>query len=606
MSMDRILELEKLIEYHNFKYWIDHNPEISDIEYDKLERELKDLDPDNRVFKKVHSIKLSRSNKSGKIKHIIPMLSLDKVYDLNSLFDWCEKVSRDENELFLLQPKLDGISGDFNNGVLSTRGDGIDGENISDKICLIIYHGKDINTILENFNGEDRGELIISKTLFENLKTKISKSDGTPYKTPRGLCAGILSQDTVDYSLGKIINFIAFNKYSQEYTLDQLKNLNWTQLENNVKSWDYDVDGLVIKLKDEEYSKSLGFTSHHPKGQIAFKFANPSKETKLINIEWSVGKHTITPVGIVETVEINNANISRVSLHNGKFIIDKNLHIGDYVTIERAGEIIPYVVSSRPGENRQMITLNKCPKCGYDIQYKDPEIICLNKNCEGSGVTKLYDSIVRLGIENIGPSTVQKLYDNNIQNIIDFLNLEIDDFLILEGFSEKKKKNAFEEIQKVIKQPIEDWRVLSCLNLKGIGTTLSKKLLKKYTLHELRELTDEELTQISDIGPERAEELFNGLYENENLIDELLNLLNVTDTKNQKINYKICLTGKGKHPRNHYKKICERNGLSVVNSVTKDLDYLVTDNLNSTSNKMKKAKQLNIKIITYDQFDQGG
>lgn len=602
----RIQELEILVEYHNYKYWVENNPEISDPEYDLLEQELKELDPNNELFQKIYDIKINynRRNKLGKIKRENPMLSLDKVYSIEDLFNWCEKVSRSQNETFLMQPKLDGVSGDYSNGILSTRGDGYVGENITDKLPLIRYCGANDKSALGLLKINTRGEIIISKQKYEYFKDKILKSDGTQYKSPRGLCSGILMRDDVDSNLNQILDFIDFNTYSQTYTLEEIKKINFKEIEKQIKNWEYDVDGLVFKLSDEEYSKTLGFTSHHPKGQIAFKFSNPSAETKLIGIEWSVGKHTITPVGLVETVEINNANISRVSLHNGKFLIDKNLCIGDYVVIERSGEIIPHIVSVRPGENRQQIILEECPRCGGEVGYEEPEVVCLNPNCKGSDIKKLHDSIIRLGIENLGPSTIQKLYDYGVKNIIDIFNISFNDIMSLEGFKDKSAENLFNEINKIKNSKIEDWRILSSLNLKGIGTSLSKKLLNKFTLDEIRSMSSKELENINDMGPERAKILEEGLYENEEILDGLIEIFpDIIDSKDKQIKGTICFTGKGNKKREYYKKIAEQNGYRSVNSVGKDLTYLVTNDLNSNSGKMKKARKYGVQIITYKDFE---
>ena len=578
---EQIKNLVKLIKYHNKKYWIDNDPEISDSDYDKLEINLKKLDPNNKVFDEIYDIKIKFKTKRKKVKHIPPMLSLNKVYSTKDLFSWCLSVSRNENELFSLQPKLDGISGDIDKGILSTRGDGEIGEDISSKKIIMNYIGpNNTSTIMELFNGKDRGEIIIKKQVFENIKNKIKRSDGSYYKTPRGLCSGLLMRDNTDISFGRILNFVSFNTYSQNYSLKQLQKLDFKQLEKELSSWIYNTDGLVIKLVDEEYSKSLGYTSHHPKGQIAFKFDNPSKETILEGIEWSMGKHTITPVGLIRPVEINNAKISRVSLHNGKFILDKNLHIGDYVTVERAGEIIPYVLSSRPGKERKKITLEKCPQCGKEVTYEEPEIICTNRNCAGSAVHKLYDSVVRIGIENIGLSTVKKLYNIGIENVIDVLNLSKVEISSLPGFANKSIDNLYNEIQKIKSKKIEDWRILSCLNLKGIGTSLSKKLLKQFTLYELLSMTEEDLINLDDIGPERAKEIEEGLFENEILIEELVTMFpDLIESKGKKIKGKVCFTGKGPKPRNFFKKMAEEEGYTSTNSVSKDLTFLVTDEI---------------------------
>ena len=604
MNQTRIQMLENLINYHNQKYWEENTQEISDIEYDHLVNELQAIDPENELFGKIFSPK--KNIKREKITHKIPMLSLNKVYNKEDLIKWCKSVCRDENEIFLIQPKLDGISGNFTDNILSTRGNGHVGENISSKIPLIKYFSKNHAYFkLSELNESVRGELIITAETFEHVKETLTKSDGEEYKTARGLCSGLLMKDETDVIKENIIHFVNFNTITTECNLKSIIDINIEDSQKQLSEISYATDGFVVKLKDEEYSKSLGFTSHHPKGQIAYKFNNPCKETILLGIEWSVGKHTITPVGLVEPVNINNSTISRVSLHNGKFIIDNKIRIGDYLTIEKAGEIIPHVQSVRPGKDTKEINLDKCPRCGESITYNDPEIVCDNPNCVGKNVRNLYDSIIRLGIENLGPSTVQKLVDIGIESILDIFVLTKEDLEELPGFKEKSIDNLYNEIQKVKDRSIEDWRILSSLNLKGIGSSMSKKLLLDNSLSELKQMTCEDLIEIANIGDERANELFTGLFINQPHMEMLETFFpSIISSKNQQIKGKVCFTGKGDKPREYYKRMADRDGFIVCSNVTKDLSFLVTDNLNSNSSKMKKAKQNNIQIITYNQLNE--
>ncbi len=596
--------LVEIIVYHNKRFWIDNNPEISDTEYDLIEEKLKKIDPNNKVFKQINDIKLKHKTKRGKVKHNTPMLSLGKVYTKDNLNKWADNVARSSNERFILQPKLDGVSGDHEEGILSTRGDGFVGENISDKAPLINYIGpKNSSTILELLDLNRRGELIMNKLTFEKNKHKILRTDGSQYKTPRGAVSGLLMRDNVDKSLGRVISFIDFNTYSMCYTLDELKLVDLVELEKELKDWDYGVDGFVIKLEDQEYSHSLGYTSHHPKGQIAFKFANPFAESVLLDIEWSIGKRKITPVGLIKPIILNEAEIKRVSLHNGKFILDNDLHINDIVTVERAGEIIPHIKDSKPGIDRTSIILNNCPNCGTEVVYDEPEIYCPNKECGGTAIKKFYDSCVRIGIENIGEATVKKLLNIGINNLVELFSLRLCDIMLLESFAETSSNNLYNEIQKIKNKSINDWRILSSLNLNGIGTTLSKKLLSKYELFEILIMSEDDLANIDNIGPERARELSEGLYNNEDYLNNLIDIFpEVIDSCHVVVKGKICFTGSGPKKRDFYKKLSEEKGYTSCNSVTKDLTILVTDNPNSTSSKMKKAIKNKTKIVDYEQF----
>ena len=602
----RMDELVELINYHNKKYWIDNEPEILDSDYDKLINELKIIEPNNPLLTKI--LTPQSKVKREKVNHKVPMLSLNKCYSKENLIKWCTSVARSSKEMFLIQPKLDGVSGDFNNGILATRGNGEVGENISSKIPLIKY--REANQIkeikLSDLKKNVRGEIIIADNVFEVYKKKLLKSDGTQYKTARGLCSGLLMKETTDPKYESIIHFINFNVGTTEIDLETMEEINIEDIRNHFKeNQSFSTDGFVIKLKDEKYSKLLGFTSHHPKGHIAFKFENPYKETVLMDIEWSVGKHTITPVGLIKPIELNNSTISRISLHNGKFLLDKDLHIGDFITVEKAGEIIPHVKSSRPGKKRTQIRLINCPSCCGQITYNEPEIICNNPDCIGKNSRNLYDSITRIGIENLGLSTVNKLINIGVESLLDIFILTKEDLKVLPGFKEKSIDNLYNEIQKIKEKPIHDWRILSSLNIKGIGQSLSKKLLLENTLDELTQMSIESLTQISNIGEERACELSEGLFVYKQFIDTLKQFFpQMISSKNKQINGKVCFTGKGKHSREYYKQMAERDGYIVCSSVTKDLSFLVTNNMNSNSSSMKKAKANNIKILLYTEIDE--
>ncbi len=603
---EQIKRLESKIKNHNYAYWKRNKPLISDIEYDELVNELIKYDPTNSLITKIESPKVKQKLKREKYVHTEPMLSLNKVYTKTELVKWCENVSRNADEVFLFQPKLDGISGSFKDKILSTRGNGNIGENISNKIPIIKYFGQDAEFLpLTELENEVRGELIITESTFDIFKNKLLRSDGQEYKTARGLCSGLLMKETTNTLIDNIIHFVNFNKFTEELKIDDIKEINIHNTQLQLSEMNYQTDGFVVKLKDEIYSKQLGFTSHHPKGQMAFKFNNSFKESILLDIEWSVGKHTITPIGIIKPVNINNSIIKRVSLHNGKFILDHDLKIGDNVTVEKAGDIIPHIKGTSPGEDRKDIYIEKCPQCGEAIEYVEPEIVCNNTECLGSNVRKLYDSIIRIGIENIGPSITEKLYNINKRCLLDIFTVTKKELKKLPNFKQKSIDNLYDEIQKVQINNIDDWQLLSCLNLKGIGTTLSKTLLKEFTLKELKDKSKDDLTLIDGIGEERARELYEGLVINESFITTLSSFFKgVNVSKNQKVKGKVCFTGKGNFPRNYYTKMATRDGYLVTSSVTKDLTFLVTDNVNGKGSKMKKAGKNNIPILTYNQIEE--
>ncbi len=479
-----ITELEQLIDNYDYQYWTLNDPTISDPEYDKLIIQLKLLDPSNRRLNKIHSA----VKNADKIKHTNPMLSLDKVYNDKDLFKWIDKYARFPNEPYLLQPKLDGLSADKEEYLLSTRGDGIYGENLSNKIPIITVESHDYTgPMINDPKSNRRGEIVVKKDIYEKYKGIILKGDGTIYKTPRGMASGLLNQDDVDLSLTGILTFIDFGNFSVLYTATQLRTLDWFKILSDLKSWNYPTDGLVIKLDDVEYSNSLGSTTHHPRGQIAYKAGNPFGMAKLLNVIWSSGKGKLTPVGLITPVIIAGAEIKKVSLHNAKNIINKDIKIGDELTIERAGEIIPYVTTVIPAPeiDRIAITINYCPDCGTPVIYSDPDIKCPNDNCNGKLSRKLTDSVMRLGFEYLAGATIEKLIDIGVENLIDIFDLKLIEIEQLEGFADKSSNKLYDEIQRIRTIEIEDWRFLASLNIKGIGRSVSRKILNELTFSEL-------------------------------------------------------------------------------------------------------------------------
>lgn len=612
MSETRLNELVALIQYHDKKFWEDNDPQISDSEYDLLREELKTLDPDNPVINKVHNV-LPASTKREKIKHRIAMLSLDKVYSIADLLKWCTSVARTSNEQFRIEPKLDGCSACVDNNIIATRGDdGVTGENITNKNVIMTYEGKDVICNMEELDcRRDLGEILVKKSMLTNNE-KLLRRNGKKYKHTRSAAVGLLALDEPNTSVGRALTFVSFNRYSWLLTLDKMKSINWDDWIKDIKSWDYPTDGLVIKLNDEEYSHSLGYTSHHPKGQIALKFGNPTGNTILTNVIWHLGKGKITPVGHIKPVVIDGFEINKISLHNMAYIKDNDIAIGDEITIERCGEIIPQYKChiSRP-INRVELSINICPICGSNTVYDNPDIRCTNEYCPGYLLKQLTDSVIRLGIDNIGPGTIDKLIDiHKIEDIADIFDLTIDDFLELDGFAETSATNAYNEIHNICNQAcIEDWRVLSCLNIPTIGTRMAKKILKDYTFEQILTLEEKDLVDIDGIGPERAKYIYEWFIDTDKIaiIKRLLeHLPEIDNTKDHLIKGSICFTGKDPKGlgRTHYQKLAESDGFEFSKSVSKDLTYLVTNDPNSTSTKMQKAIKNGTTILSYEQFEE--
>lgn len=590
--MKTIEQLVAEIKSHD-KLYNEGNPQISDAEYDSLLIQLRDLAPEHPLINKVNALKVASE---GKVKHSNPMLSLAKAYSLDEVVAWAKKVSRSDEEMFLIQPKYDGISANYDGVVLSTRGDGEVGENISSKIPLIVFRC-DLDQL------PVRGEIVISKEIFGYRFCKVKRAGGEPYKNSRNAVAGIMGLNDIREiqgsmkSAGAYLEFIEYGIWTEQCSLATLESAFTAVAEDMEENSEYPLDGIVIKLKDAEYSKSLGNTSHHPRGQVAFKFGNIRKESTIKAVEWSFGKNCLTPVAEIEPVEIGGITITHASLHNYRNVITRDIFIGDIAVVERAGDVIPYISETRPGKVRQDFVINDCPCCGRELVIRGVELCCPNKYCFEVVLRRLSASVKSIGIEYLGEPTIRKLMNQlNVMSLQALFNLTLKDILTVSGFQPKSAQNLIEQINKARK--ISDCQLIASLNIEGIGISIAKALLAHYTAKELRQCDVFALLRIDGIGEERAKVLIAGLKENSDVIDDICEAIEVTQTKGQ-LNSTlptICFTGKMPEKRSYYEELAKSKGFQPVDSVTKDLTLLVALDASESGGKLDKARKLNIKI----------
>jgi len=603
LNSAKIIILEDAIRKHNKLYWEDSNPEISDIEYDQLIEQIRELAPDHELVTQVNMPSVSSS---GKVKFEKEMRSLGKVYEVPEFLKWASKIIRMPNEIFVLNLKLDGCSGLQKDKVLATKGDGIEGENVSNKIPILkILKDRKI-TSAKDFDGECRGEILILKSDFEKYKHKLTRKNGEQYKNERNASAALLATDEINTSIGEVLTLVDFTHNSIEMTYTELLTFDWEEYIRKAQyESDFPADGIVLTLKDKDYFEELGYTSHHPRGAMALKFKNPSAESTLIDIEWSVGKGTITPVGIIEPIELSGVTISRVNLHNWKNIIDFDLHIGDTVTIERAGDVIPYLVKRRHTEDNYDAGDNIdfpsfCPVCKGKTEYKNPEIICTNYYCEGKLEVKLADSVVRVGIDGLGRPTIRKMIQTiNVKNVLDIFMLEKKDIFKLEGFKRASTDKLYNEIQRVKNEGLEEWQFMSSLNLPGIGRSLCKSLLKDYTINDLTYMSIDELNNLDQMSDVRSNIVKNGLCNEIDYIEELIEFVGIKEEIATSLT--VCMTGSFPKKKSFYENALSSKGIEFSKSVKKDTNYLICETKKG-SGKQKKAEKNNIPIVTIDQF----
>lgn len=599
--MEHLNKIVEAIKYHQQKYW-EGNPEISDQLYDQLIERLRSIDPNHEIL---NSIEYNRFSTNKKVSHSKLMLSLEKKYSFQDVISWVNKVTRPSGDRFKIQPKYDGIAAKFyhEDKLLATRGDGSEGEDITSKLKLI-------ELISPNFNNWDEvnidllGEIIITQPNF--LNCTYTKKNGDKYKTPRNLAAGILNLKEIDDVIGKVkLSFIDY-----EFETLSLKSIDLTEnvfrnIVSQIKNSDYPTDGVVFKLEDEKYGESLGSTDHHYRNAIAYKPEDLGVETILKNVILQHGKNKLTPVAILEPVIINNVEIKRASLHNAKFLLDNDVHIGDILEIIRSNDVIPYVQNVIAGKERKKLIFNSCNFCGSNLIYKEPELYCSNTECVGNLSRKLVDSVKSLGIEELGLPTIEKMISRlGVSSILDIINLSKFQIALLDGFAETSTNKLFENIQKVKNSPIADHQILSALNIQGIGKGICKTLLERFNIDELCNLEVDQLIHIPGIGVERAVTINEALIVNRFILSQLRESFKVIETKidpaKKRTFQKICFSGTFNLPKNHYKQIARQKGFEVVDSVTRDLKYLVTSG--ALTDKVSKARQYNIEILDVKEF----
>ena len=488
----------------NRRYWEEEaSGDLADEEYDALMEALRKRNPSHPLLSEVHAPKVSGTG--AKVHHARPMLSLDKAYSLDDLMSWA-------------------ISAIWNGTILATRGDGYDGEDISNKTPLIEVETVGFRGPLSAVPHAVRGEIVIREDDFRTVYASILNRNGKPYRNPRNAVAGMMGLKEIGPMLeqGAKLTFVDYNLFSETVKYSELRS-RWEALCRTLSALPYPMDGIVVKLADEAYSDSLGSTAHHPRGQMAFKFTNRRHVSKLVNVVWSFGKNCLTPVAEFEPVEIGGTTIRNASLHNLQNILDRDIQIGDYVEVERAGDVIPYIAAVTPGPERRSCVISKCPSCGHDLVVELPELRCVNPDCEETIVQRLLAAVRILGIDGIGESNVRRMVRNlGIRHLSRMFELGVLDWRQLDGIGDTAAKKLYRQIQAARRTP--DWKLLTALNIKGIGPNIAKLLLEKISFGELRSATVESLSEIGGIGPERAGMLKKELERQADSIDELLSI----------------------------------------------------------------------------------
>lgn len=651
---ERYDELIALIEKANNEYYTLDNPSVTDREYDNWMSELIDIENKHPELKR----KDSPTEKVGgeiidefkKVTHKHQMFSIADVFNESEIVAFDERIRKEfPNPSYVCELKIDGlaVSLTYEKGIFksaATRGNGTVGEDITHNVKTIKSIPLRLNKPVDI---ELRGEIYMPKKSFEKLNAE-RKENGEPlFQNPRNAAAGSIRQ--LNSSIAKSRNLDAFLYHVPETTrqthyeaLQDLKDLgfvvnpnirlvkNVEEILDYINEWTekrdtlpYEIDGIVIKVNDIHMQKELGNTAKYPKWVIAYKFPAEEVKSKLTDIVCTVGRTgLITPNAVFEPVKIMGSTVRRATLHNGEYIKEKNLLIGDNILVRKAGDVIPEVVgpviNDRTGNEKEFIMPTNCPICGHDLvpTASKIDLKCPNDKCPARNIEALihYTDRKAMNIDGLGERIIEDFYNMGIiTKIIDIYNLKNkrEELIELEGFGPKSVDNLLESVENSKKNSLE--KFLFAIGIKGIGEKNAKLLAKKFiTLKNLSEISYDTLNSIPDIGPVLAKNIVDFFHDEQNLntIKELEEIgVNTTylgkqSTENPNFAGKrIVVTGTLKnYTRDEIQSLIEENGGLWSSSVTKNTFAVVVGE--NPGSKYDKAKELNVPIWDEEKFQK--
>ena len=652
----RIDELVKLLKQYNYEYYVLDNPSVTDYEYDSLLRELEVLESDHPEYIRSDSptqkvgdyLKLDLDE----IVHSAQMMSLQDVFNFQELREFDERVKKavGTNQIeYTCELKIDGIASTihYEDGLLvlaATRGNGIVGENITQNALTIRTLPK---VLKKPLSLEVRGEVYMQKDVFNELNLIREKDNKPLFMNPRNAAGGSLRQLNAEITRERkldqfaytLVNPEKYNIYKQSEVMEFLKELGFNvnphyKLCRNIeeviqyiesfnekrKELNYATDGIVIKVNDLTLYDLIGYTVKVPKYAVAYKFPAEIVTTKLKDIVFTVGRTgMITPNAVLEPVLVGGTTVSRATLNNEDFIIQRDIRIGDYVKIRKAGEIIPEVVevdfSRRTSDLIPFQMLTHCPECGMELTKRENESEhhCVNPNCCGRILEQLihFSSRVAMDIEGLGEKQTELLYNlGYIKDVSDIYLLENykQDLLTLEGYGQQKVANLIDAINKSKENKLE--QLIFGLGIRFVGAKASKNLTKFYhTIDELMNAKYEDLIQIEDIGDVMARSIVDYFDNTHNIsVIEKLKSFGVNPQSIVEINNNQPLLGKtvvvtgtlNSLSRTEANELIEKNGGKASSSVSKKTSYVLAGS--DAGSKLTKAKELGVQVITEEEF----
>ncbi len=667
-------QLRQILIYHEWRYSVKNDPVISDFEYDHLYKKLEALEaafpllivPDSPTQRVSNDL----SGYGASVTHLVPMLSLANSYNAEDLKDFDTSIRKllnvDEDYpiAYCVEPKYDGgsLALVYENDLLvrgATRGNGSEGEDISANVKSM--RSIPVRAAFSKTNihkVELRGEAVIRKDRFEEMNKERAKAGQQLFANPRNTATGGLrTKDPKETAVRNIEAFV----YQLGYAVDQdgndkmgqfeshdagielLGNLGFkiptkerkvcktikevsdfcAKWEREREDYEYEIDGMVIKVNDLVLQERCGYTSHHPRWAIAYKFKAKQATSKLVNVDFQIGKiGAITPVAKIEPVQLAGVTVSSISLHNQDFITERDIKIGDTVLVERAGDVIPYIVKAmdelRDGSETDIQFPENCPSCATPLIRLEEEAAwrCPNYHCEAQLVQRMIHHVSKdaMDIDGFGRSYVERFHKLGwLKSIADVYSLDYDEIADLEGFGDRSATNLRMAVEKAKKQPLH--RFLYSLSIHHLGRKVSKLLAAeiKHAM-DLKDWTEEQFTDIKDVGPVVAKNVTAFFRDEENisLIRQLeengvnvqqteKDIPQVADANAPLIGKTILFTGSLNINRKEAQQMAEKAGAKNVSGVSSKLNILVAGE--KAGSKLKKAQALGtVEVWTEEEF----
>jgi DNA ligase (NAD+) len=665
--VSRIGDLREVLKFHEYRYYIENDPLIADGEYDRLYKELERLEAENPSLivpdSPTQRVATVITREFFTVPHLVPMLSLENSYNEDDLRDWDRKARElaglDTIE-YCVEPKFDGASISLvyeNDHLLRgvTRGDGIEGDEITTNIKQV--RSVPLSAPFSKYGIQQieiRGEVMMNKTNFKKYNDWLAAQNIPPLANPRNAAAGSLRiKDPAEVKRRNLEAFLYHISYvhldakeppkelaTHGSSLKFLWQLGFRSPEKEKKvvkgiekvigycqefeakrdELPYEIDGMVIKVNDADLQDKLGMTTHHPRWAMAFKFKARQATSKLLNVEFQVGRTgSITPVAKIQPVPIGGVVVGSISLFNEEVIREKDLMIGDTVLVERAGDVIPYIVKSladaRTGKEKPIVFPTRCPVCGDPLVKPEGEAVwrCVNINCPAQVVERIihFASKDAMDIRGFGDAIVKKFYELGfVHDVPGIYRLPYDKISGLEGFGEKSIANLTSAIEKSKQQPLH--RLVYALGIRYVGETTAKVLANSVKhIAEFNNFSQDDLLQLEDVGPKVAGSIYQFFRNKDNvkMLAELEDLGISMENKKKHHDGSGNLSGQtflftGTLPtlkRSEAEEMVEKNGGKLLGSVSSKLNYLVTGE--DAGSKLEKAKKIgSIRIIDEKEF----